>query len=213
MTLFPIEEKCTSSPAASTSCASASFEYTFIDFELSATVTVVFMLHYLLFDVLGVVPLRVKYGVPYPKTTGPEPFERAFRTQQNQVEQMTPFLALLWVCSIFFNPSFAGRVGTVWVVCRMAYSFLYRLGTSSRRVLILTTIPAYLCLAVLAFGALFGIVRRHTGREEIAWAAITILVPIYAVFTIAHRRLLGRPSRESASAPPPPASAAGGPLH
>jgi glutathione S-transferase len=207
MSLFPSEEKCTHSPTTSTSCASASFESNMIDFQLSATVTVVFMLHYLLFDVLGVVPLRVKYGVPYPKTTGPEPFERAFRTQQNQVEQMTPFLALLWVCSIFFNPSFAGSVGAIWVVCRMAYSFLYRLGTSSRRILIITTIPAYLCLAVLAFGALFGIVRRQTGREELAWAVITLLVPIYAMLTIAHRRLLGRPSRES-----PPSTSPGGHL-
>jgi glutathione S-transferase len=165
------------------------------------------MLHYLLFDVLGVGPLRVKYGVPYPKTTGPEPFERAFRAQQNQVEQMTPFLALLWVCSIFFNPTFAGSVGAIWVVCRMAYSFLYRLGTSSRRALIFTTIPAYLCLVVLAFGALFGIVRRQTGRAELAWAVITLLVGLYAALTIAHRRFLGRPSRETPSTPPASAGA------
>jgi uncharacterized membrane protein YjjP (DUF1212 family) len=121
---------------------------------------------------------------------------------------MTPFLALLWICSIFFDATFAGQVGAIWVACRTAYSFLYRLSTSSRRVLILTTIPAYLCLAVLAFAALFGIIRRQTGLEELAWAVITLLVPLYATLTIAHRRLLGQPSRESASTPPPPAAGA-----
>ena len=182
------EEKCSENKKIGDSCGGLLLD----DFLLSATVTVVFMLHYLFFDVLGVVPLRVKYGVPYPKTTGPEPFERAFRTQQNQVEQMLPFFALLWVCSVFFDATFAGRIGAVWVGCRICYSFLYRFGTASRRMLILTTIPAYICLAFLAFGSLFGIVRRHTGRVELAWIAVTVLVPLYATLAIAHRRLLGR---------------------
>ena len=186
------EEKCSDSSAGKGSCATPVLGPALEDFHLSAIVTVVFMLHYLLFDALGVVPLRVRYGVPYPKTTGPEPFERAFRTQQNQVEQMIPFLALLWICSVFFDPTFAGSVGAIWVCCRIAYSFLYRFGTASRRILIVTTIPAYICLAVLGFGSIFGIVRRHTGQPEAAWATVTILVPLYAVLTIVHRRLLGR---------------------
>ena len=185
------EEKCGDTTAGRASCGSSALGAALNEFDLSAAVSVVFMLHYLLFDTLGVGPLRVKYGIPYPKTSGPEPFERAFRTQQNQVEQMIPFLALLWISSVFFDPAFSGRVGAVWVVCRIAYSFLYRFGTASRRVLMFTTIPAYICLAVLGFGSILGIIRRQTGRPELAWAAVTVLVPLYAALTIVHRRLLG----------------------
>lgn len=75
----------------------------------------------------------------YPRTTGAEPFERAFRTQMNQIEQAVPFVALLWTCALFHDPDFAGVVGAVWVVCRICYSLLYRLRGS--RGIALFTVP------------------------------------------------------------------------
>lgn len=159
------------------------------NFDAPALVTVIFALHYVLFDVLSMGPLRVKHRVPYPQTAGPEEFQRALRTQQNQVEQMPGFFALMWSCAIAYDPTFAAAVGAVWVASRICYSFLYRSFTSRRQLLMLTTIPAYVCLGILAFSTIYAVIDAKLGKAPAA--GITAgMICAYTMATVYHRRWL-----------------------
>ena len=50
---------------------------------------------------------RGKYKVAAPATTGPEPFERAFRVQMNTLENAVLFLPALWLATLYFSPRIA----------------------------------------------------------------------------------------------------------
>mmetsp|Transcript_8293 Transcript_8293/g.18532 ORF Transcript_8293/g.18532 Transcript_8293/m.18532 type:complete len:184 (+) Transcript_8293:95-646(+) len=171
----------------------ASSEYCLKDYAPPALVTVAFALHYSLFDVFSIGPLRKKYNVPYPRTDGPEEMQRAMRTQQNQLEQMPVFFALLWVAAAFVSPHFAGIVGCIWVALRIAYSFVYRSGTTRRELLMICTLPAYVCLWVLAFATIYQIAMFYVTRAQAA-GVVAGLVVLYGTGAIANRRFLGRSS-------------------
>ncbi len=68
---------------------------------------------------------RGRYKVSAPATTGPEPFERAFRVQMNTLENTVIFLPALWLAAFYFSPRIAAAVGAVWVVARVWYAFAY----------------------------------------------------------------------------------------
>lgn len=159
------------------------------DYDLPALVSVGFALYYILFDCLGVLPARQVLRVYYPRCTGPEPFERAFRTQQNQVEQMTVWYVLMWTCAIVGDaPYFAGVVGCVWACFRVMYSILYRI--VGRRRLGVATVPAYLCLAALAGRTVYAVALARLGDASAAWWVLGSCTTVLTVATFAHLLLL-----------------------
>lgn len=89
---------------------------------------------------------RGKYKVAAPATTGPEPFERAFRVQMNTLENAVLFLPALWLATLYFSPRIAAGLGAVWIVARVWYAFAYARNPRSR--------GAPFVLAFVAWGAL-----------------------------------------------------------
>jgi glutathione S-transferase len=68
---------------------------------------------------------RVQHKVKPPASSGPEPFERAMRVQQNTLEQLMFFLPCLWLAALLDNPAIASGLGLVWVGGRIAYAVGY----------------------------------------------------------------------------------------
>ncbi|MEM8799046.1 MAG: MAPEG family protein [Pseudomonadota bacterium] len=76
--------------------------------------------------ILGVGRVRIRYKVNPPATQHEAPeFNRAFRTQQNTLEQMMLFLPALWVFAISVGDRWAGLLGLAWVVGRLWYAVGY----------------------------------------------------------------------------------------
>jgi glutathione S-transferase len=91
---------------------------------IPALVTLLALLTYQA-TVLLVGQARVRHGVNPPAMTGPEPFERALRVQQNTLEQLVFFLPSLWLAALFNDASIASVLGLVWVGGRLAYAVGY----------------------------------------------------------------------------------------
>ena len=68
---------------------------------------------------------RYRHQVKPPATTGPEPFERALRVQQNTLEQLVFFLPAFWLAALLDNMAIACLLGFVWVGARIAYAIGY----------------------------------------------------------------------------------------
>jgi len=68
---------------------------------------------------------RVKYKVPAPATTGQPDFERAFRVQMNELEQLVAFLPAMWIFAWLGNPRWAAIACAVWLVGRVIYALGY----------------------------------------------------------------------------------------
>ncbi len=93
---------------------------------------------------------RGKYKVPAPQTDGPEGFLRAFRVQQNTLEQLVAFLPALWLFAWFANaPVWAGSLGTIWLFGRGWYAYAYARGKNRYP----GFIANLLTTAILAVGA------------------------------------------------------------
>ncbi len=75
---------------------------------------------------------RVKHKVMPPATSGPEPFERAVRVQQNTLEQLVFFLPTFWLAALLGNPAAASLLGFIWVGGRVAYGIGYRQDPAKR---------------------------------------------------------------------------------
>lgn len=99
---------------------------------------------------------RMKHQVRAPATTGPEPFERAYRAHMNTVENTVLFLPALWLASLYSYPRIAAIVGAVWLVARVWYVYTYTSGPRSR--------VAPYTLAGIAWAVLFAMA---------AWGLIT----------------------------------------
>jgi glutathione S-transferase len=80
--------------------------------------------------VLKVGQARGKYGVAAPAVTGAPEFERAFRAQQNTVEQMVLFVPLLGLSSFVWCDLAAGIYGLVWCLGRVLYIETYSRGAN-----------------------------------------------------------------------------------
>lgn len=68
---------------------------------------------------------RGKYKVPAPATTGHPDFERAFRVQMNELEQIVAFLPPMWIFAWFGNPRWAAIACAVWLAGRIIYAVGY----------------------------------------------------------------------------------------
>ena len=99
---------------------------------------------------------RFQHGVKAPASSGPEPFERALRVQQNTLEQLVFFLPALWLAALLDNPAVASALGFIWVGGRIAYAVGYLQAPEKRG-------PgfgiSFLAAAVLLVMALVGAIR------------------------------------------------------
>ena len=68
---------------------------------------------------------RFRHGVKPPACSGPEPFERSLRVQQNTLEQLVFFLPAFWLAVLCADASAASVLGLVWVGGRIAYAVGY----------------------------------------------------------------------------------------
>ena len=96
---------------------------------------------------------RLKYGVKAPATSGAPEFERAFRIQQNTLEQLMLFLPSLWLFAALVSDLWAGVAGLVWVIGRVLYALGYARAAEKRSAGFGIAILANL---VLLIGALVG---------------------------------------------------------
>ena len=69
--------------------------------------------------------MRQRHGIKAPATAGHPAFERAFRIQQNTLEQLVVFLPALWLFSALVNPLVGAALGALWVVGRVIYAISY----------------------------------------------------------------------------------------
>jgi len=90
----------------------------------AAIVTVVVLIEYLVFQ--GFVgAARQRGGVPAPKVTGDEHYERWYRVQLNTVEQLVIFLPALWLCAYLGATTVALVAGCAFAVGRPIYAASY----------------------------------------------------------------------------------------
>src|SRR5690349_19576083 len=68
---------------------------------------------------------RLRFDIKAPAVTGAPEFERAFRIQQNTLEQLVLFIPALWLFAVFASPLWAGIIGLVWVGGRAYYAVSY----------------------------------------------------------------------------------------
>jgi glutathione S-transferase len=98
---------------------------------------------------------RARYGIQAPAVTGAPEFERAFRIQQNTLEQLIWFLPALWLFAFYVSPGWAGILGLVWIGGRIHYALSYYRDPEARGPGFIT---GFASAAVLLVGALLGIV-------------------------------------------------------
>jgi glutathione S-transferase len=96
---------------------------------------------------------RGKFGIDAPAVTGHPDFERAFRVQQNMVEQLVVFIPVLWLFSATVSIIAGAIVGLVWVAGRILYSVGYYQAAEKRSTGFLV---ATLAGAILLIGSLVG---------------------------------------------------------
>jgi glutathione S-transferase len=104
---------------------------------------------------------RARHGVWPPAVSGPPEFERALRIHANTVENLTPFLAALWLCAIYLQPLVAGILGLVWIAARIAYALGYGAAVEKRKVGFIASVIA---LVLLIVGALVGVLSAFLGQ-------------------------------------------------
>ena len=78
--------------------------------------------------VIAVGRARGRYGIKAPATTGSPEFERVFRVHMNTLESTVTFLPCLWLAAQYWNPTWAGAIGLVWVFARVLYAITYARG-------------------------------------------------------------------------------------
>jgi glutathione S-transferase len=100
---------------------------------------------------------RRRYAIKAPAVTGAPEFERAFRVQQNTLEQLVWFLPALWLFALYVSPLWGGIIGLVWIAGRAYYAVSYYRDAETRG-------PGFgiglVSAGMLLVGALIGIVAR-----------------------------------------------------
>jgi uncharacterized MAPEG superfamily protein len=103
---------------------------------------------------------RTRYGIKAPAITGNEIFERYFRVQQNTLELLIVFLAVLAIASAYWNPLWVAAIGAVYLIGRLVYFRAYVRDPRRRSLGYgLSMVPVIL----LALGAAVGVVRALLG--------------------------------------------------
>ncbi len=100
---------------------------------------------------------RHRYDIKAPSVTGAPEFERAFRVQQNTLEQLVWFVPALWLFALFASPLWGGILGLVWIAGRAYYALSYYRDPETRGPGFLI---GFISAAALLVGALIGIVAR-----------------------------------------------------
>jgi glutathione S-transferase len=101
------------------------------DLLLPALATIIAVLVYFSQSIF-VMQARTKHGVPAPKTSGNEEFDRTWRVHYNTLEQMPIFLPLLWIFSLTVSPIWGFILGILWSIGRIGYMLGYYKSTKSR---------------------------------------------------------------------------------
>lgn len=68
---------------------------------------------------------RGRHGIEAPSVTGHPEFERAYRIQQNTVEQLVVFLPSLFIFGATVSSLWAFILGLVWSLARVVYTLAY----------------------------------------------------------------------------------------
>src|SRR5215471_10349479 len=126
--------------------------------SLPALVTLALVLWYM-FTVFQVGRARGKYKIWAPATTGDPGFERAFRVQMNEIENLVGFLPSMWIYAWFGNPRIAAIAGAVFLVGRVIYALGY--WSAAERRSLGYTISTF-CLAITWVLALVAVLQ-HAG--------------------------------------------------
>ena len=103
---------------------------------------------------------RGRYQIKAPATTGHPAFERAYRVQQNTIEQLVVFLPALWLFSLFVSPLWGAVIGVVWIIGRILYAASYLRDAEKRGPGMMITMISG---AILLVGGLVGIVISLAG--------------------------------------------------
>ena len=106
--------------------------------------------------------LRARHRIMAPATTGHPAYERAFRIQQNTLEQLVVFIPAVWLFSALVNPLFGAILGAIWILGRVVYALSYAQAPERRGP---GFIIAFVVLIVLVAGAL---VRALVALVQIA---------------------------------------------
>ncbi len=100
---------------------------------------------------------RERYKVALPATTGHPDFERYYRVQMNTLEQLALFLPALWLFAAYVSPIWAGALGAIWLLGRIAFARGYYKATEKR---VPGFIVAMLASSILLLGAIIAILRE-----------------------------------------------------
>ncbi|MBN9579539.1 MAG: MAPEG family protein [Alphaproteobacteria bacterium] len=89
---------------------------------LSAAVTILAVILYFYMGI-KVGQMRGRHDIKAPAISGHPEFERAFRVQQNTLEALPIFFALLWLATIYFHALawLPALIGLAWVIGRALY--------------------------------------------------------------------------------------------
>jgi glutathione S-transferase len=99
---------------------------------------------------------RAAHKIAAPATTGHPEFERAFRIQQNTVEQIMLFLPSLWLFAEVASSFWGGVIGLAWSVGRILYGIGYQRSPELRGPGFLIALAANV---LLLLGGTIGVVR------------------------------------------------------
>jgi uncharacterized membrane protein YecN with MAPEG domain len=99
---------------------------------------------------------RTKYKVEAPAMTGDPAFERAYRVQMNELEQLVAFLPAMWIYAWFGNPRYAAIACGAWIAGRVIYALGYWADANKRH---LGFAISTFALAITWVAALISVVR------------------------------------------------------
>jgi uncharacterized membrane protein YecN with MAPEG domain len=120
-----------------------------------ALVILLALVEYMVFGFL-VGGARARYKVAAPATTGHPEFERTFRVHYNTLELLVAFIPAIWLFGLYLNPRWGAIIGAVFLVGRALYAVGYIRAPEKRE---LGATLSFAAVAVLLFGALFGVIR------------------------------------------------------
>jgi len=103
---------------------------------------------------------RRRSGILAPATSGDIMLERAFRVQQNTLEQLVVFVPASLLFAVLVNVTLATLLGAVWLVARGFYIQLYMHEPASRAPgFIGALIPQVILILGVVLGAIWAILR------------------------------------------------------
>ncbi len=120
-----------------------------------ALVILLSLLEFMVFGFL-VGGARARYKIEAPATSGHPIFERTFRVHYNTLEMLVVFVPSIWLFGMYLNPRWGAIIGVVFLVGRALYAAGYIRAPEKREI---GAMLSFAAVAVLLFGAIFGVVR------------------------------------------------------